>query len=94
MNALYLDLARHTTGVYAGTIDCGVRKGYDSPGMYNVVGGDVSIFGGDGTKESCIQQAAPGHSVGKQWQCLPSSESVLEGLGIDDSYIRFSDFVL
>ena len=68
--------------------------GYHHPGMYNVVGDDVSIFGGYNTKKSCIQQTAPGHSVGKQWQCVPNSESVLEGLGTDTDNIRFSNFVL
>ena len=89
-----MNLAGNTTGVHAGTIECGEYAGYNYPGIYNVVGGDVSIFGGGKAKKSCIQQTASGRSVGEQWQCVPSSESVLEGLGTEYDSIRFSNFFL
>ena len=69
-----------------------------SPGIYDIVGGDVSIFGGYGAEESCIQQTVSGDNLGIKWKCVPSSKSALEGLGYypDESsnYIRYSNFVV
>ena len=94
----YLNLASNTTGVYAGTIDCGKSRGYNNPGMYNIVGGNVSIFGGWAAEESCSQQTASGIDFGSKWDCVSSSESALEGLGSlrfgNSHHIRYSNFVL
>ena len=95
----YLNLTAGTTGVYAGTVDCGGIEGFNRPGMYDIVGGKVSIFGGTGATESCIQQTASGDDLGSEWECLSISESTLEGLvGYRDlSYkneMRYSNFVL
>ena len=77
----YLNLASNLTGVYAGTIDCGHNfKGLRHSGIYSVVGGGVSIFGGQQAKENCTQQTASAHSVSKEWQCVPNSKPILEGL--------------
>ena len=102
----YLNLAANLTGVYAGTIDCGkYDNGYAYIGIYDFVGGDVSIFGGYEAGESCIQQTGFGDNIGVQWTCVPSSKSAFEGLqyfhdrsrtvnfGIV-SFIRYSNFVL
>ena len=93
----YLNLASNTTGVYAGSIDCGGYSGLYYPGMYNIVGGNVSIFGGNRASESCIQQTASGTDL-ETWECLSSSESALEGLGYQSdgssTYIRYSNFVV
>ena len=95
----YLNLASNTTGVYAGNIDCGKYKlGHVAPGVYGIVGGDVSIFGGIGAGESCIQQTASGDNLDIQWKCVPGSKTVFEGLGHygdgSSNYIRYSNFVL
>ena len=94
----YLNLASNTTGVYAGSIDCGkYSHGLEFPGMYNIVGGNVSIFGGWSALESCIQQTASGNDL-DAWECLSSSESALEGLGYygdgSSHEIRYSNFVV
>ena len=75
----YLNLATNTTGVYADTIDCGMYNGYHFPGMYNIIGGDVSIFAGASASESCMQQSTSGKDLNSKWECVSSSESALEG---------------
>ena len=93
----YLNLASNTTGVYARSIDCGTNSGFRYPGMYNIVGGNVSIFGGYKASESCIQQTASGNDL-DTWECLSGSETSLEGLGYSGGgsshYIRYSNFVV
>ena len=68
-----------------------------NPAMY-IVGGNLSIFGGNGEKKSCIQQTASGDNLGRKWKCVPSSKSALEGLGSyadgSSNYIRYSTFVV
>ena len=94
----YLNLASNLTGVYANTVDCGkYDEGYRYPVIYDIVGGDVSIFGGRVAEESCIQQTASADNLGKQWKCVPSSKSALEGLGYTDdgsNPFRYSNFVV
>merc|ERR1712071_55493 len=94
----YLSLASNTTGVYADTIDYGANiDGLRYPGMYNIAGGNVSIFGGYSALESCIQQTSPATNLNSEWKCLTSSESALEGLGHWDdgssNNIRYANFV-
>merc|ERR1712127_885205 len=56
----YLSLASNTTGFYADTIDYGdYSDGVSFPGMYNIAGGNVSIFGGAKASVNCIQQTSP-----------------------------------
>ena len=95
----YLNLASNLTGVYAGTIGCGkYDEGYYHPGIYSIVGGDVSVFGGSNAEESCIQQTASGDNLGRKWKCVLSSKSAFEGLGYhydgSSGDIRYSNFVL
>jgi len=97
----YISLASNTTGVYEGTIDCGKEgfNGFSRPGMYNIPGDEVSIFGGNHPKESCMQQLqSPMYGLDKPWRCLSSSETTLEGFesgASDDSQaIRYSNFVV
>ena len=95
----YLNPASNTTGVYASTIDCGKNSlGYYYPGIFNIVGRNVSIFGGHRAADDCIQQTVSGDDRDSQWTCLSSSESVFEGLGYSSDgsseKIRYSNFVL
>jgi len=95
----YLSLASNTTGFYADTIDHGAQgDGLSYPGMYNIAGDNVSIFGGNKASDSCIQQTSPPTNLNSEWKCLSSSESALEGLGyLTDGYglyIRYSNFVV
>ena len=94
-----LSLALNTTGVDASTIDRGKYSvGLKYPGMYNIAGGNVSIFGGDRALQNCIQQTSSETDLTSEWECLSSSKSALEGLGYDDDgssqYIRYSNFVV
>ena len=89
---------RHS-GVYAGTVDCGkYDAGYYWPGIYGIVGGDVSIFDGYGAEGRCIQQTASGGNLGKHWKCVPWYKTVFEGLGNfrdrSSKYIHYSNFVV
>jgi hypothetical protein len=93
----YLSLSSNTTGVYAGTIDYGYYDhGLRYPGMYNIPGGNVSIFGGIRALDSCIQQTSLSTNLASEWDCLSSSESALEGLGYNSDgssdSIRYSNF--
>ena len=101
----YLNLASNTAGVYADTIDCGAKtsnpyskRGYYHPGIYHIVGGNVSIFSGDKASKHCMQQTVIGDDLGSKWDCVSSSELALEGLGYwedGSSYIIiYSNFVL
>ena len=64
--------------------------------MYNIVGGNVSIFGGYEASKSCMQQTSPETDLDSEWECLSSSKSVLEGLGYysdgSSMRIRYSNF--
>ena len=89
----YLNLAENTTGVYANTVNC------DScclhfPGMYNVIGGNVSLFGGSIPDESCIQQTTSDDNHDPKWECVSRSESALDGLTGSSMpwYVRYSNF--
>ena len=55
--------------------------GYYFPGMYNIVGGNVSIFGGRGASKNCMQQRTSGSDNNSKWECVLSSETNLGGLG-------------
>ena len=93
----YLSLASNTTGVYAGTIDCGdYSSGLRYSGFYNVIGGNFSIFGGYKASPNCIQQTT--QDLESKWNCVSSSESALENLGYQDDgssyYIRYANFVV
>ena len=84
----FVNLEENTTGVYADTLDCGKYSKF--PGMYSTIGSNVSVFGGSGAKEKCIQQIVSGNNLGSTWNCLSRSESVLEGWW-SDQRIRFSN---
>jgi len=95
----YLSLASNTTGVYPSIIDYGDSSdGFCHPGMYNIAGGNVSIFGGDKALGNCIQQISPTYDLDSEWDCLSSSESALEGLGYfgdgSSGNIRYANFVV
>ena len=85
----YLNLSSNITGVYASTVDCGEfddRHYMYNAGIYDIVGGDVSIFGGHGADRSCIQQTVSDDNIGVHWKCVPSSKSAFEGLGYHQSW--------
>ena len=96
----YLNLASNTSGVYKGTIDCGVYSGHYYPGMYNTPGGNVSMFGGQKATKSCIQQTKSSEDLDTKWTCISSSDSSLEGLVYPYSNydggarLRYVNFVL
>ena len=91
----YLNLTSNTTGIYADTINHGVNDaGVYHPGIYNIAGGNVSIFGGGQALESCIQQTVTVTELESTWKCWSRSESALEGLEEISKNIRSSNFLL